>query len=592
MSADADQEYFADGISEELLNTLARFEDLRVVGRTSSFSFRDSDADLKTIGEALGVDVLLEGSVRKAGNRVRITAQLVDARDGIHRWSETYDRELGDIFAIQTEIATAIATALRVSLSSEERVRVATPPTQNLAAYQAYLLGNQRIANLTGVGLAEAVDYFQQAIELDPNFALAYVGLADAYIWQSNSGGFPRQEVLAKAQVAVDKALALDEGLGEAYNSLAGILQERRDFDAADATYQRALELNPNYATTYYWYGELLRNILDRPDEALALHRKAFELDPLSAAVIADVGLDLSELGRFDEALASYENALEVDPEDITANLFIGLHYFYVLGQLDGALVRFAKTLSIDPDDSETTYFLGLVFLSLGDTDRAEYWIQRSIELGPDDRDTNNAMQILHLHRENRSSLDSARKAIANFPGLWPALALLRNHELREGRPAEARALYERFRPELLSADNPKIGNGNYNSAIDLALVLIRTGEQERADLLLNRSLEYIQTIPRLSFGYRIADAQIYALQGDKQKALSALRQAIDEGWRARWWYYLKHDPNLESLHDEPEFQAMVAEIEADMAEQLARVREMERNGELEPIPEISTTAK
>jgi hypothetical protein len=146
--------------------------------------------------------------------------------------------------------------------------------------------------------------------------------------------------------------------------------------------------------------------------------------------------------------------------------------------------------------------------------------------------------------------------------------------------------LYERIRPELFSGDDPIIDKDNFVSAIDLALVLIRTGKQERAELLLARSLEYIQTIPRLGVrGYWIADVQIHAIRGEKQKALSTLRQAIDEGWRTLWWYFLKQDPSLKSLHDEPEFQAMVAEIEADMATQLARVREMERNGELEPIP-------
>jgi tetratricopeptide (TPR) repeat protein len=159
---------------------------------------------------------------------------------------------------------------------------------------------------------------------------------------------------------------------------------------------------------------------------------------------------------------------------------------------------------------------------------------------------------------------------------------------MRAGRYLEARAGFEKIAPELLNEDPPKIGNRNYRAAIDLALISSKTGEQRRADRLLEGSLQYIQRIPRLGpfFGYEIADVQIFALQGDKQKALSALRQAIDEGWRFSWWYYLKYDPTLESLHDEPEFQAMVAEIEADMAAQLARVREMERNGELEPIPE------
>jgi hypothetical protein len=205
-------------------------------------------------------------------------------------------------------------------------------------------------------------------------------------------------------------------------------------------------------------------------------------------------------------------------------------------------------------------------------------------------------MQLLHAYQGDGSTAwDYGRKAteLWPLPGKydWPALTLLRDHELRAGRYLEARALYETRNPELLNSDVQKVDNWNYRSAIDFALVLFKTGEQAQADLLLNRSLQYIQALPRLGdAGYGIADVEIYALQGNKQEALSSLRQAVDEGWRIHWWYLLQHDPNLESLHDEPEFQAMIAEIEADMAAQLARVREMERNGELEPIPEISAT--
>ena len=198
-------------------------------------------------------------------------------------------------------------------------------------------------------------------------------------------------------------------------------------------------------------------------------------------------------------------------------------------------------------------------------------------------------MQLLHLYRgEGACALEYGRKAYAAWPSIWPGLALLRDHELRRGRYAEARALYEEAYPELLNQDDPKVVGRNWRAATDLALVLSKTGEQERANRLLERSFRHIQSMPRRSPPYVVRDVKIYALQGEKQKALSALRQAIDEGWRFRWWYFLKYDPNLESLHDEPEFQAMVAEIEADMAEQLERVREMEKNGELEPIPELA----
>jgi tetratricopeptide (TPR) repeat protein len=509
--------------------------------------------------------------------------QLIDCETEAHLWAETYDREMtaANIFAIQSEIAATVADALRATLSPEEQDRLASVPTENMAAYEAYLLGRQRLARDTAASLVEAVDYFQQAIELDPGFALAYVSLADSYANQVFWGSLAREEGLAKAQAAADKALALDDQLGEAYNSLAGIKEERRDLEGAEAMYRRALELNPNYATAYNWYGFLLRGYLGRYDEALALHRKAAELDPLSASIIAEVGADLECLGRFDEALARYRRALEVDPGFAIAHTSIGSHYWRVSGRLDEAVVWYAKGISLDPGTPGYSARLGMLFLHLGDFDRAESWIERSLELGPESFEPNSAMQALHLYRgDEAAALDYARRAFALDQLFVPGL--LRDHELRAGRYAEARALYGKRHPELLNEGDPTVAGLNWMAAIDLAMVLSKTGEQEHADLLLNRSLRYIQTLPRLGVGgYWIDDVRIYALRGDKQKALSALRQAIDEGWRNAWRYFLKHDSALESLHDEPEYQAMVAEIEADMAAQLERVREMERRGEL-----------
>ncbi len=340
----------------------------------------------------------------------------------------------------------------------------------------------------------------------------------------------------------------------------------------------------------------LLRDDLGRPEEALALHRKAFELDPLSAVINANLGEDLSFLGRFDEALARHERVLEIDPGYAEGYFRIGmLHHWQVSAQLDEAALWFSKSISLDPDQPWFRASLGLLFLDLGDAGKAEYAIKRSIELGTEDPEANFAMQLLHLYRgDEAAALPYGRKAFqlpsdSDLVYRWLILVVLRDHELRAGRYTEALALYENIRPDLLNSHKPKVDNRNYRAAIDLALVLFKTGEQQRADLLLNRRLQHIQTLPRLGWhGYGIADVKIHALRGDKEKALSALREAIDDGWRLRWWYYLKHDPNLESLHDEPEYQAMVAEIEADMADQLARVREMERNGELEPIPELA----
>ena len=256
LSEDAATQPFTKGIHDDILTQISKIRALKVIARTSMERL-DPNLSIPEIGTQLGVATVLEGGVQRAGEHVRINVQLIDCKTEAHLWAETYDRELtaANIFAIQSEIAKTVADALRAALSTEEQDRLASVPTENLAAYEAYLLGRQRLARETAAALAEAVDYFQQAIELDPGFALAYVGLADSYAWQVFFGGLAREEGLARAQAAADKALALDDQLGEAYNSLAGIKEERGDYEGAEAMYRRALELNPNYATAYYWYG-------------------------------------------------------------------------------------------------------------------------------------------------------------------------------------------------------------------------------------------------------------------------------------------------------------------------------------------------
>jgi TolB-like protein/Tfp pilus assembly protein PilF len=592
-SANEEDAFFVDGMHDDILTQISKIRALKVISRTSVMKYRNTTKNLKTIGQELGAATVLEGGVQRAGDRVRINVQLIDAATDEHLWADTYDRQLtaANIFTIQTAIATAIADALRATLSTDEQDRLATIPTENLAAYEAYLLGKQRLSKWTIVALTEAVDYFQQAIDLDPDFSLAYVGLADAYIQRFQIRGYPPGETLAKAKALIDKALELDDRLGAAYNTLGGIEEYELDFARAETAYQRAIELNPNYASAYDWYGYLLLKHLDRPQEALVLASKAVELDPLSGERINEVGHALVRLGQFEDALVQYEKAVELAPDFALGYQNIAEYFTFVSGELDSAVQWSRKSISVDPDSPGYPAFLALSYLDLGDLDRAEYWVERSTELGSEALWVHVAMVFFNLYRDDESvALDYAHRLIASKRNPNPAINVLRDHELRARHYTNARALFETNFPELLN-DDPRIVHRNYRQAISLALVLLKTGEPERAELLLDRSLQHLEVHPRLGLnGFAIADVEIYALQGDKQKALSALRHAIDDGWRNHWWYYLKRDLNLESLHDEPEFQAMVAEIEADMAEQLARVREMERNGELEPIPEMPAT--
>jgi len=588
-SVKAEDAFFVDGMHDDILTHLSKIQSLKVISRTSVMEYRDTEKNMKTIGRELGVASILEGGVQRSGDHVRINMQLIDAETDDHLWANIYDRELtaANLFSIQTEIATAIADALRAALSPEEQDRLAAVPTENLEAYEAYLIGRQRLADRSTAAFAKAVEYFERAIRLDPDFALAYVGLAETYILQIFYSGLPPEETLEKARAATEQALKLDDKLGDAYNALAAIKEDMYDFVGAEAAFKRALELNPNHVPTFHWYGYMLRDELGRPEEALVLHRRAIELDPLSGPIMTNIAGDLLALGRYDEAMEWIEKGVDVVPNYPGGWETLGSVQWSVLGRLDDALVAYSEALARDPNNAVFLANVGLAYLDIGDPIHAEPLIHRSIQIGPESFDSNVAMQLLKLYRgDEAGALEYAHRANVVGPYAHGALGVIRDHALRAGRDSEALAPYEKSYSELLNDEDPRVDRTNYRAAIDLALIFSKAGKQKRADRLLDRSLEQIQTMPRRShFGFGISDVQIYAIRGEREKALSALRQAIDEGWRGFWWHFLKHDLSLESLHAEPEFRAMVAELETDMAAQRERLGERERNGELATIP-------
>jgi len=592
-SPDPDNAYFADGMHDDLLTILSKLGGLRVTSRTSVEKFRSKDATIPQIAETLGVAHVLAGAVQRVGNRVRINVQLIAAEDDNHLWGEAYDRELtaANIFAIQSEVAAAIAEALLATLSVSEKERIRSAPTDDLDAYEAYLLGKQRMAKRISTSLAEAVDYFQKAITLDPNFALAYVGLADSYDLQVAHSGAPQAEMNAKAEAAINMALKIDDKLGEAYTSLGWLKQQRMDFDGAETAYKKALILNPGYATTYHWYGNLLRNS-GRSEEAVVQHTKGIELDPLSTIINLNLGNDFEILGRFDEALDQYRKTIEIDPSFSVGYATIADIYWFVHGDLAQAVSWYRRGIALDPENPVTLSWLGRLYLDLQNEDKAGHWINRSMELAPESLDANYAMALLQLRRGDKAqALQVAKRFMATNP-LWYSsmLVFLRNDDLAAGRYAEARELYEKSYPVLLNRIDPAIDRTNYHAAIDLALVYRTIGDAEGADRLLGRSLALTRTMPRLGIaGYGISDVRIHTLQAQKEQALAALAQAINQGWRNNWWYCLEQDPTLEAIRHEPRFLALMADVEADMAAQLQQVREMEANGDLEPVPVVGS---
>jgi len=314
LSADKEQEYFCDGMAEEIINALTNVEGLRVVARTSAFMFKDKHEDTREIGRKLNVETLLEGSVRKAGNRLRITAQLINVGDGYHLWSEKFDRELADVFAIQDEISLAIVGKLKVRLLGDEKKKMVKRYTQDLEAYDLYLKGRYHWNRRTPDALRKAISHFEQVIEKDPEFALAHAGLADCYSMLAQVRVLPPKEVFPKAKALATKALEIDETLAEAHTSLAFVLS-RFDWDwtGAEREFRRAIELNPNYATAHQWFAMMLLE-LGRTSEAIQEIQKALELDPLSLIINTAAGAVYLHTGREDKAVEQAEKILDMDP--------------------------------------------------------------------------------------------------------------------------------------------------------------------------------------------------------------------------------------------------------------------------------------
>jgi TolB-like protein/Tfp pilus assembly protein PilF len=413
LSHDPDNAYFADGIQEEILTRLSRIADLKVISRTSTQRYKSKPDNLPEIAKQLGVANILEGTVQKAADQVRVNVQLISAQSDSHLWADKFDRKLTDVFAVESEIASKIADTLQARLTGSAKQAIAARPTENTEAHELYLRGRYFVGKRGAENFRKAIDYFNQAIAKDPNYALAYAGLSDCYdlLPQWNAGS--RAEYLPKAKAAAIRASEIDDSLAEAHTSLgAALYSNDLNLRESKREFERAIELDPNYAFAHYSFGYTVLLALGEFDRAIAELRRAVELDPFSVVINANLGYGYIAARRYPEAIALLQKTLELDPNFGQTYRCLG-EALELSGQLDQAIVEYEKGCSVSNDDRIVmilahayalrgdrekalqrlnqakeleeqsgvwAYGVALVYLGLGDKNEALNWLERSYQ--------------------------------------------------------------------------------------------------------------------------------------------------------------------------------------------------------------------
>ena len=420
-------------------------------------------------------------------------------------------------------------------------------PTDNLGALEAYLYGKQRMALRSRTSLSESLEHFRKAVDLDPDFAPAYLGIADAVLLLNYGGHLPLDEALREAGPAIQKAIGLDEGFGAAYASLGLMRSLQGDVRAAESALSRAIALDPNNAKAHHWYGDLLIYGLGDPGAAIPMLQKARRLDPLSPVITVTLGEAYSTSGNLAEGLRYFREALEIDPEFISAFNFMGLGY-----------------------------------LSLGDVEMAAYWLEEAANRAPDEFRANFALAFLYRARDDEErAVALARRLQAMQPGNNISLVTMVSFDRFE----EAIEFAAIDWPGLACDVVPAIHRRNIFQAMNLSLAYEQTGQRECAETLLLAILEFITEQPGLgprAFGF--LEVEVNARLGRLDRALDVLRDSVDEGMRAQWTTQVANSPHMTSLRETAEYQAIREDVEADFSRQLSIVREMEARGELAPL--------
>ncbi len=590
LSIDPDNVFFVDGMHDDLLTKLASIRSLKVISRTSVLEYRDTSKNLRQIGQELGVDTLLEGTVQRVGDNVRINVQLINAATDEHLWAQTYDRQLTmqNIFSIQSEISEAISGALQTTLMPHTQDRIESIPTQDIRAYSLYVSGRDNLYLRRLETLQQARRQFEQAIELDPDYAEAYAALAECEILlYINHRAITLDKAFELAQANLDEAFRLNPELADAY-ATEGLLKTNQWSQSrigtenveAEAAFEYAISLNPNHARAYMWFASL-RDVEQRYEDSIALYHRAMQLDPQARIPYANLPTLYAQQGQNQVALKLWLDAIEIHPEWPVPHQYIANH-LRGMGRLDEAYAWSLAADELSTDAAQGSNFGVGIFVQFGDIDKAS---ELFTDL-PDDHPlaTLTGGFRLLLDEDYDGALEFFSRLIEDGKATPSFLFdIASDIALIVGDLEKARDYVLRQTPILEGDARLQIDRYTVGQIVKLAFVYQRTGNVIRGDEMLNATLPVVQALPRLGmYGQGIRDVQILALLDRNEDALSALRAAVTAGHRSsipfNYWL-LENDPFLESIRDDRRFADIVSELESLNGAMHSRVIEAEKTG-------------
>jgi TolB-like protein/Tfp pilus assembly protein PilF len=568
LSTDNAQRFLAHGISDTVMHVLAQVEGLAVTARTSSFAFEDSNLGIPEIAEELQVQHVLEGSVQRADDQVRIIARLINTQTGTEVWSGYYDRAVSSVFDIQDEIAQEVTTALTVKVLNQEEVAVTPGYQPDLAAFEEVVLGRDALEKATVDDFAEAYERFQRAVEIDPDYALAYVLLAEALPANARTLGLERSEWIALADEYISRALDLDPLLPEGHVFQSTALLARKQFSEAEQSARRALEISPSLASAYH----ALRNVYqvrEAYDEALTYARKAVELDPEKNQYRLGLARSLWDVGRSEAATATVKEAIRRNPDNISNYLFLA-RWLRQTGHSGEALYWDKVALDMDPKAPNLRFNYCLGLLQLWRVEDATQCTETYLEEFPGDPEATN--YIAHLTGNVALGLENGRREVENNPTSWYRRMQLADWLAMAGLAEELVALFRDAFPALFT-DPPEVQPMTIWAASNLVRAYQLLGEHDRANALIVAALEHIETQRKLQgtgLSSGIDDVSFLAHRGDLDLAIERLTEAIDRDYQFYSFALIVNPQLAPALLAEPAFQAQVDRLAARMAQEYA----------------------